>query len=210
MQHPPRVILENTLFIWSVVHNTVLSYVEKAMIGRHHEPFKTDEYLDRDHFEIIQENGQWFTVIKETTNGSFHNGQSLEVGTKIELKPFDILMGGDQILVIMNRDIVKIATREEFLAQLILKGDEYVEQNKSIQTRSLAFFKLEFPNFVNMIKRTEFLRKIEIASAKRAADLKPYDEKLVEIQTKRNKVAQAWDQKINEFKQAIDAIKDNE
>ena len=209
MKSTPRELLEQTLFMWSVVHNTVLMFKDRAMIGRHHEPFKGDEYLDRDHIELLLQDGKWVGEVRETTNGTFLNGATLNAGQKIEIHPFDVLMGGDQILIAMDRQIVNVTSREDFFGRLVLPGDEFAEQNKTIQVRSLAFFKLEFPNFVNLIKRTELQRKIEIAEVKRANDLKPYDDKIAEIQVKRNKIAQAWNAKIQEFQTAIDQIKDN-
>jgi len=208
MAHSPKVILEQTLFLWSVVHNTVLSYVDSAMIGRSVEPFTGDQYLDKEHFDIKLENGVWQVTGKETTNGTHINSTELKPEQKMELSTFDVLLGGDQIFVVLGRDLINISAREEFLKKIQLTGDEFAEQAKSIQNRSVAFFKLEYPNFVNLIKRTEIERKIEMALAKKAQDLKPFDERISQLQAKRQKIDQAWNDKINEFKAAIARIKD--
>lgn len=208
MAHSPKVILEQTLFLWSVVHNTVLSYVDQVVIGRSIEPFTTDQYLDKEHFDIKLENGLWQVTGKETTNGTHINTKSLAAGEKMSLDTCDVLLGGDQILVVLGRDLVSISGREDFLKKIQLSGDEFSEQAKSIQNRSVAFFKLEYPNFVNLIKRTEIERKIEIALAKKAQDLKPFDERISQLKAKRQKIEQAWNEKIDEFKQAKASIKD--
>lgn len=208
MAHSPKVVLEQTLFLWSVVHNKVLSYVDEAMIGRSVAPFTDDQYLDKEHFDIKLENGIWQVTGKETTNGTHINTTALSAGKKMNIDTCDVLLGGDQILVVLGRDLINISAREDFLKKIQLSGDEFAEQAKSIQNRSVAFFKLEYPNFVNLIKRTEIERKIEIALAKKAQDLKPFDERISQLQVKRQKIEQAWNAKIEEFKQAVARIKD--
>lgn len=185
-----------------------MSYVDQVVIGRSIEPFTTDQYLDKEHFDIKLENGLWQVTGKETTNGTHINTKSLAAGEKMSLDTCDVLLGGDQILVVLGRDLVSISGREDFLKKIQLSGDEFSEQAKSIQNRSVAFFKLEYPNFVNLIKRTEIERKIEIALAKKAQDLKPFDKRISQLKAKRQKIEQAWNEKIDEFKQAKASIKD--
>lgn len=178
------------------------------MIGRSVEPFTEDQYLDKEHFNIELEKGLWQVTGKATTNGTYINTQELTPGKKMTIASFDVLLGGDQIFVVLGPELVDITTREDFLKRIHLEGDGFTEQAKLIQNRSVSFFKLEYPNFVNLIKRTEIERKIELALAKKAQDLKPFDERISQLQAKRQKIEHAWNSKIDEFEQAIARIKD--
>lgn len=202
------VALEQTIYLWSVIQNTVVSYSNKTVFGRALSPFNDDEYLAKEQFELNLGPDGWSITARETTNPTQLNNDQLGAGESRKLSPCDVIMAGDQILVMLDTKFASFDSRESLLKKITLNADEYAEQLRNIQTRSVAFFKLEYPNFVNMIKRTEFERKIEIAMVKKSQDLKPFDEKISELQGKRNKIEQAWNDKIQEFKQAIAAIKD--
>tara|TARA_R110000868_G_scaffold25366_6_gene98882 strand:- start:4612 stop:5244 length:633 start_codon:yes stop_codon:yes gene_type:complete len=210
MENSTKSILEETLFVWSVVHNNVIQLKNGSIIGRSHPPFEGDQYLDKDHLEFVLDSGAWYLLGKETTNGTQFNDDDITPDSKNPLSTYDVLMGGDQIIVILGRELTNISEREEFLKNIKLKSDKYAEQIKTIQTRSVAFFKLEYPNFVKLIKRTELKRKIEIAQAKKQNDLKPFDERIAQLKGKRDKIENAWNDKINEFKSAIAALKDDQ
>tara|TARA_R110000868_G_scaffold154736_2_gene380957 strand:+ start:18335 stop:18964 length:630 start_codon:yes stop_codon:yes gene_type:complete len=208
MESSTKSILEETLFVWSVINNTVIRLKHGSIIGRSHPPFDGDQYLDKEHLEFQLESGTWHVLGKETTNGTQLNNEDLDAGAKIALTTFDVLLGGDQIIVVLGKDLVKISEREEFLKSIKLTSDKYAEQIKTIQTRSVAFFKLEYPNFVKLIKRTELLKKVELAQAKKQNDLKPFDERIAQLKAKRDKIEKAWNEKINEFTKAASNFKD--
>lgn len=206
MSKSPKDILENTLFVWSIVQNTVLQLKSGSIIGRSVSPFTDDQYLDKEHLKFEVEQGQWVLHSQETTNGTQFNDQTLEAGNKIPLTTSDIIIAGDQILFILGRDLIKLTSREEFLATIKIKSPDLAEQVKAVQVRSVAFFKLEYPNYIKLMKKTELLYKVEIAKAKKLNDLQPFTAKIEELTQKKNKIASAWDAKINEFNQMIDDI----
>ncbi len=206
MSKSPKDILENTLFVWSIVQNTVLQLKTGDIIGRSISPFTEDQYLDKEHLKFELEQGQWILHSQETTNGTQFNDQTLEAGQKIPLTTSDIIVAGDQILFILGRELTKLTSREEFLATIKIKSAELAVQAKAVQVRSVAFFKLEFPNYIKLMKKTELLYKVEIAKAKKVNDLQPFIAKIEELTQKKNKIASAWDAKINEFNQMIDEI----
>lgn len=206
MNKSPKEILESTLFIWSIVQNTVLEISSGDIIGRSIKPFTEDQYLDKEHLKFEVEQGRWFLLGQETTNGTQLNDQSVETGSKNPLSTSDVIIAGDQILFILGRELTKLSTREEFLATVKIKSAQLAEQAKAIQVRSVAFFKLEYPNYINLIKKTELLYKIDLARAKKANDIKPFLDKIDELTQKKNKISAAWDAKIDEFNQLIKEI----
>lgn len=210
MESIAREVLEQTLFVWSIVQNKVIPIKDGGMIGRNYAPFENDQYLDKEHLEFKLENGQWILLGKETTNGTHFNTEVVGPDQMIQLNSFDVLMAGDQIVVVLGKEMVKIDSREDFLKNIKLDGNDFKEQAKSIQTRSVAFLKLEYPNFINLIKRSELQRKVEIAQVKKSNDLKPFDERIEQLQAKRSKIEAAWNDKINQFKKAISAIRDEQ
>ena len=73
MSKSPKDILENTLFVWSIVQNTVIQLKPGSIIGRSINPFTEDQYLDKEHLKFELEQGQWFLHSQETTNGTQFN-----------------------------------------------------------------------------------------------------------------------------------------
>ncbi|PIP89687.1 MAG: hypothetical protein COW01_04680 [Bdellovibrionales bacterium CG12_big_fil_rev_8_21_14_0_65_38_15] len=206
MSKSPKDILENTLFLWSVVQNSVLQLNSGDIIGRSLKAYADDQYLDKEHLKFELNGGKWHLLSQETTNGTQLNDDTLQPAKTIALSTSDIIIAGDQIFFILGRELLKLSTREEFLATVKIKSAELAEQVKAVQVRSVAFFKLEYPNYIKLMKKNELLYKVEIATAKKAHDLKPFIAKIDELTQKKNKIASAWDAKISEFNQMIEDI----
>lgn len=212
MENTPQSSVEELLFIWSLAHNKVLIYNDDFVVGRSHEPFKEDEFLEKDHLHFVKEES-WSIIAHQTTNGTIHNTTTLADQQKVTLLPYDIIQAGDQVFVVLPLEASLFGERSELLENIKLAGEDFEDVIKMIQTRSISFFKFGFQAFQNFIKKMELEKKMALATAKMQQDLAPYDERIAQLverigqlKTKRAKIEGAWKNKIAHFEQAIDAL----
>ena len=205
--------MSKKIVIWSAVQNDIITLYapdDQLVVGRHQARYRSDDFLEKTHFTILFKDGIWGYEVLESNNGTFHNGKKQTPGTFVELKPFDNIFAGDQVLVVIDKAFFDLESRTDFIKKITTEGDEKEIIDKILGGRSIQLYKSDFKVLKEAVLGDEVEANVGVLTAKMQKELKAYDQKIAEIESKkqawikkRNQIEQAWIQKINEEKSKV-------
>ncbi len=171
-----------THFYWDIFANTCWPFDEDVVTcGRNEGLFQyEDAELSGSHCEFSIMGGKCFLKDLESRNSTYLNEKEIEANTPIQLKCFDVVIFGRQIIVYLDENIFKVKTREDIL-ESIDKNIENENIYNEIKNKTLIFMKGHHPRMIIKKKVQVLEKKIADAYNIKEEKLSKYDEKAAEI-----------------------------
>lgn len=171
-----------THFYWDIFANTCWPFDEdKIICGRTEGHFQyEDNELSGSHcsFTIIE--GKCFLEDLDSKNSTYLNEKELTPCIPTQLKCFDVIIFGSQIIIYMDENIFKVKERDDLLDSLKLNVKNENIYNE-IKNKTLLFMKGHHPRLVLRKKVLVLENKIAEAYNIKEEKLSKYDEKASEV-----------------------------
>lgn len=189
-----------THFYWDIFGNKFWPFDEDVVVcGRNDGHFQyEDNELSGSHCQFSIEEGKCFITDLASKNGTYLNQKPLPKSEAVQLKCFDVIIFGSQIIIYMDENIFKVQSRDDII-QTIDKNIENENIYNEIKNKTLVFMRGHHPRL--MIRKKMQLLDDKIASAYNIKDqkLSKYDEKAKEIE----ELANQHMKKIEKLKEKI-------
>lgn len=171
-----------THFYWDIYANTCWSFDEDQIVcGRIEGHFQyEDSELSASHCQFSIQNNKCFLTDLESKNGTYHNQKLIEKEKPQELKCFDVIIFGSQIIIYMDQNIFKLNSREDILQTIDLNIENKNIFNE-IKNKTIVFMRNLHPKLVIQKKILTMDAKIAGAYNIQEDKLQKYDQKVQEI-----------------------------
>lgn len=171
-----------THFYWDIFANTCWPFDEASVVcGRTDGHFQyEDSQLSSTHCEFSIENNKCFLTDLDSTNGTHLNMKEVVSSMPMELKCFDVIVFGSQIIIYFNENIFKVKTREELLEHLhknIDNEDIFTE----VKNKTILFMRSHHPRMIVKKKIQVLETKISDAFNMKEDKLGKYIDKSSEL-----------------------------
>jgi len=171
-----------THFYWDIFANTCWPFDEDVITcGRNEGQFQyEDAELSGSHCQFSIENGKCFLKDLDSSNGTYLNEKEIADSEAIQLKCFDVVIFGRQIIIYLDENIFKIKEREDIL-ESIKKNIEDENIYNEIKNKTLIFMKGHHPRLIIKKKVQVVEKKIADAYNIKEDKLSKYDNKAAEV-----------------------------
>lgn len=171
-----------THFYWDIFANTCWPFDEDIVTcGRNQGQFQyEDAELSGAHCEFSIVDGKCFLKDLESRNSTYLNEKEIEANTPIQLKCFDVVIFGRQIIIYLDENIFKVQTRDDILESIKMNIQNENIYNE-IKNKTLVFMKGHHPRMIIKKKVQVLENKIADAYNIKEEKLSKYDEKAKEI-----------------------------
>lgn len=201
-----------THFYWDIFANTCWPFDEAEVVcGRSEGHFQyEDAELSSSHCQFSIVDGKCLLTDLESSNGTYLNMKEVVPSCPLELKCYDIIIFGRQIIIYFNEDIFKIKTREDLLAKLkknVDNQDIYTE----IKNKTILFMKGHHSRMIIKKKVQVLEAKIVDAYNIKEDKLSKYDAKLtkydeqIKLVNEKLKEIKALKEKLEQEKESLTA-----
>jgi len=182
MKHEQKKDDLGTFYYWDIFANTCWPFDEDIVIcGRSEGQFQyEDSELSKRHCQFSIESGKCFLTDLQSSNGTYLNLKELTPASEVQLKCFDVIIFGSQIIIFLDEEVLSIQSRDELLAKIEVHLDNEDIFNQ-IKMKSVFFMKSHHSRMLLQRKIKQLESKIASAYIQKDQKLSKYVEKVDEV-----------------------------